>query len=52
MSFFWRVTTPGGCYPGQLLGNPGFETGTAGPWTATGLTGLTGLTNGESRREP
>ncbi|MFG2846764.1 PKD domain-containing protein [Kitasatospora sp. NPDC048296] len=26
---------PGGCPPQQLLGNPGFETGTAAPWTAT-----------------
>jgi hypothetical protein len=25
----------GGCTAGQLLGNPGFETGTAAPWTAT-----------------
>ena len=24
----------GGCTAGQLLGNPGFETGTAAPWTA------------------
>jgi PKD repeat protein len=26
--------TPGGCTPVQLLGNPGFETGTAAPWSA------------------
>jgi subtilase family serine protease len=26
---------PTGCTAGQLLGNPGFETGTATPWTAT-----------------
>jgi len=25
----------GGCTASQLLGNPGFETGTAAPWTAT-----------------
>lgn len=25
----------GGCSAAQLLGNPGFETGTASPWTAT-----------------
>lgn len=25
----------GGCTAAQLLGNPGFETGTASPWTAT-----------------
>ena len=36
-SFSWTVTgTAGGCpSPGQKLGNPGFETGTASPWTAT-----------------
>ncbi|MEV7120229.1 protease pro-enzyme activation domain-containing protein [Kitasatospora griseola] len=31
-------TTPpptGGCTAGQLLGNPGFETGTAAPWTTS-----------------
>ncbi|MFF3906515.1 PKD domain-containing protein [Streptomyces sp. NPDC001848] len=27
--------TPGGCTPQQLLGNPGFETGTALPWSTT-----------------
>jgi PKD repeat protein len=27
--------TGGTCPPAQLLGNPGFETGTAAPWTAT-----------------
>jgi hypothetical protein len=25
----------GGCTPGQLLGNPGFETGAAAPWSAS-----------------
>ncbi|WP_438290723.1 putative Ig domain-containing protein [Streptomyces sp. HUAS TT7] len=35
-SFTWNVTTPGGgCTPAQLLGNPGFETGSAAPWSAT-----------------
>ncbi|GAA1703572.1 hypothetical protein GCM10009765_61040 [Fodinicola feengrottensis] len=37
-SFTWAVnpTGGGGCSsPGQKLGNPGFETGTAAPWTAT-----------------
>ncbi|MEV7212665.1 M4 family metallopeptidase, partial [Kitasatospora cineracea] len=36
-SFTWTVTSGGGtgCTPAQLLGNPGFETGTASPWTAT-----------------
>jgi hypothetical protein len=34
-SFTWTVTTgSGSCTAGQLLGNPGFETGTAAPWTA------------------
>jgi PKD repeat protein len=28
-------TTPSGCTPTQLLGNPGFETGSAAPWSAT-----------------
>jgi PKD repeat protein len=27
--------TPSGCPAAQLLGNPGFETGTAAPWSAT-----------------
>ncbi|MER5640990.1 putative Ig domain-containing protein [Kitasatospora sp. NPDC002227] len=35
-SFTWRITPAGGCYPAQLLADPGFETGTPGPWTATG----------------
>ena len=36
-SFTWTITTSGGsCTAGQqLLGNPGFETGSAAPWTAT-----------------
>jgi len=29
------VTSPTSCTPAQLLGNPGFETGTAAPWAAT-----------------
>lgn len=28
-------STGGTCIPGQLIGNPGFETGTAAPWTAS-----------------
>jgi hypothetical protein len=27
--------TPSGCAASQLLGNPGFETGSAAPWSAT-----------------
>jgi hypothetical protein len=38
-TFTWTITsTGGGCAGGQLLGNPGFETGTAAPWT--GSTGV------------
>ncbi|MFC1433924.1 putative Ig domain-containing protein [Streptacidiphilus sp. N1-3] len=41
-SFTWTVSTSGGgggCTAGQLLGNPGFETGSAAPWTETHSTG-------------
>ncbi|GAA2144567.1 hypothetical protein GCM10009760_32220 [Kitasatospora kazusensis] len=36
-SFTWTVSGGGGggCTPAQLLGNAGFETGTAAPWTAS-----------------
>ena len=38
-TFTWTVKSSGGsgsgCTAAQLLGNPGFETGTAAPWTAT-----------------
>jgi hypothetical protein len=36
-SFSWTISpTGGGCAsPGQKLGNPGFETGSAAPWSAT-----------------
>ncbi|WP_349307896.1 MULTISPECIES: alkaline phosphatase family protein [unclassified Streptomyces] len=35
-TFTWTIGGgTGGCTAGQLLGNPGFETGTASPWTAT-----------------
>ncbi|MBV6696115.1 M4 family metallopeptidase [Kitasatospora aureofaciens] len=34
--FSWSVSGGGGgCTPAQLLGNPGFETGSAAPWTAS-----------------
>lgn len=35
--FTWTIGSPnsGGCTAAQLLGNPGFETGTAPPWTAS-----------------
>ena len=36
-TFTWTISTGGGggCTAAQLLGNPGFETGTASPWTAS-----------------
>jgi len=37
-SFTWTITSSGGgggCTATQLLGNPGFETGSAAPWTTT-----------------
>lgn len=35
-AFTWTVnTTGGGCTARQLLRNPGFETGSAAPWTST-----------------
>ncbi|MFC1418089.1 putative Ig domain-containing protein [Streptacidiphilus cavernicola] len=35
-SFSWTVSAAsGGCTAAQLLGNPGFETGKASPWTAS-----------------
>ncbi|MFJ8471052.1 putative Ig domain-containing protein [Kitasatospora sp. NPDC094011] len=38
-TFSWTVAGSGGggtcAKPGQLLGNPGFETGSASPWSAT-----------------
>ncbi|MET7378650.1 putative Ig domain-containing protein [Streptomyces sp. NPDC005526] len=45
-SFSWTVSSTGGCAsPGQKLGNPGFETGTASPWTAS--TGVVDNSTGE-----
>ncbi|MGZ4663638.1 MAG: putative Ig domain-containing protein [Mycobacteriaceae bacterium] len=34
-SFTWTISSSGGSCSGQKLGNPGFETGTATPWTAS-----------------
>ncbi|WP_435842891.1 putative Ig domain-containing protein [Streptomyces lavendulae] len=46
-SFTWTVSpTGGGCVPAQLLGNAGFETGSASPWTAT--TGVVDNGSGEA----
>jgi serine protease len=48
-SFTWTVSTSGGggCTAKQLLGNPGFETGSAAPWSATA-----GVINPSSAGEP
>lgn len=43
-AFSWAIgPAGGGCTAQQLLGNPGFETGTAGPWSAS-----TGILNNTS----
>jgi Putative Ig domain len=34
-AFTWTINGTGGCTAAQLLGNPGFETGSAPPWSAT-----------------
>lgn len=34
-TFSWTINAAGGGCSGQLFGNPGFETGSAAPWTAT-----------------
>jgi Putative Ig domain len=34
-AFTWTVSSVSGCPARQLLGNPGFETGSAAPWTAS-----------------
>ncbi|HEY5837039.1 M4 family metallopeptidase [Streptomyces sp.] len=34
-TFTWTITSTAGCTPAQVIGNPGFETGTAAPWTAS-----------------
>jgi hypothetical protein len=41
------TTSGGGCTAAQLVGNPGFETGTAAPWTAT-----SGVINNDTTDEP
>jgi hypothetical protein len=48
-SFHWTITPSGGggCTAGQLLGNPGFETGSAAPWS-TG----SGVINNSSSEPP
>jgi Putative Ig domain/Trypsin-like peptidase domain len=44
-TFTWTITNPGGGCSGQLLGNPGFESGTT-PWTAT--SGVIGAFSGQT----
>jgi hypothetical protein len=34
-TFTWTINAGGGGCSGQLLGNPGFETGSAAPWSAS-----------------
>ncbi|HEX3392357.1 MAG TPA: putative Ig domain-containing protein [Solirubrobacteraceae bacterium] len=47
-TFTWTVNPPStGCSAAQLLGNPGFETGTASPWTASA-----GVINNSSAEPP
>jgi hypothetical protein len=41
------TATPSGCTAAQLLGNPGFETGSAAPWSAT-----SGVINNSSTEPP
>jgi Zn-dependent metalloprotease len=49
-SFTWTINgTGGGCTsPGQKLGNPGFETGSAAPWSAS--TGVIDSSTGQPPR--
>ncbi len=49
-SFTWTISSSGGgggCTAAQLLGNPGFETGSITPWTSTA-----GVLNNTSTGEP
>jgi subtilase family serine protease len=46
-SFTWTISSAGGCTAAQLLGNPGFETGSAAPWSATA-----GVLNNSSSEPP
>jgi len=47
-TFTWTISSTGGggCTSAQLLGNPGFETGSASPWTAT--SGVVSTASGSS----
>ncbi|WP_443740699.1 phospholipase D-like domain-containing protein [Streptomyces humicola] len=47
-TFTWNVNPSSGkCTPNQLLGNPGFETGSAAPWSAS-----SGVINSSSSEPP
>ena len=47
-SFTWTVTSSGGgCTAAQLIGNPGFESGSASPWSLTA-----GVLNNDTVSEP
>jgi hypothetical protein len=47
-AFTWTVNpASGSCTPAQLLGNPGFETGSAAPWTAG-----SGVISNDATNEP
>ena len=46
-AFTWTVKAASGCTASQLLGNPGFETGSAAPWTAS-----TGVINNSANEPP
>jgi Putative Ig domain len=46
-SFTWTIAPSSNCTPAQLFGNPGFETGSASPWTATA-----GVINSASSEPP
>ncbi|MFF1869350.1 protease pro-enzyme activation domain-containing protein [Kitasatospora herbaricolor] len=45
-SFTWTIGGTSTCTPAQLLGNAGFETGTAAPWTAS--TGVVDNSSGQA----
>jgi hypothetical protein len=45
--FTWTIASSGGCTAQQLLGNPGFETGSASPWATS-----TGVINNSSSEPP
>jgi Putative Ig domain/PLD-like domain len=46
-TFTWTIAAGGSCTAAQLLGNPGFETGTAAPWTTS-----SGVVSDNSKEPP